>query len=99
MEENLQISQQLRQQNFGDLSNCNDDSEGVSSPASGAFIELVRSYPCIWNTKLNVYRDHVKNRKWHGVLLMILFVEIFKKQFVLFVRNMSCLASWLDFFD
>ncbi|XP_057292354.1 uncharacterized protein LOC130615750 [Hydractinia symbiolongicarpus] len=26
-------------------------------------IELVRQYPCLWNTKLNVYRDQIKKKK------------------------------------
>ena len=71
--ENLQIVQQLRQQNVGNSSiNCND-SEVASHPASGEFnpeifIELVRSYPCIWNTKLNVYRDHLKMKTSWGII-------------------------------
>ena len=103
--ENLQIVQQLRQQNVGNSSiNCNDDSEVASHPVSGEFnpeifIELVRSYPCIWNAKLNVYRDTGKKKTAWGFINDALggnftskkFLNL--KQFVLFVRNMSCLAS------
>ena len=41
-----------------------DDQENTttSSFSPETFIELVRQYPCIWNVKLNVYKDQTKKK-------------------------------------
>ena len=39
-----------------------DDQTTPSSFSPEIFIELVRQYPCIWNVKLNVYKDNTKKK-------------------------------------
>ena len=53
----LQKQSQYQQQNESEFEVTNSDSMQNTQFNPEIFIELIRMYPCIWNTKLNVYRD------------------------------------------
>ena len=70
VDENIAYLDQLRTESeYTKANNENIHSRAVTDEQVGAteldteiFIEIVRQYPCIWNNKLNVYRDQVKKK-------------------------------------